>query len=244
MKKVRSAHRPPERGETGRVDESRENSLPPEPQVFIRQRNMPGTNRAPRTQRTRARRCCRSVLARMPWKEAAEPTECVICLDAATSEGTVACAANHVICNACFDTFVASEAAAAAHVDVASLADSERRTFGHVFCPCRGLGGCEATAYDDATVAVAVSKETFGKYLTMRSLVAVSEQVTQAYTEAHATLQDELGKIRATATAVGAATTVSAGNELLAKQLKRTLPNARQCRQCKWGPMDFRARSE
>ena len=43
----------------------------------------------------------------MPWKEAAEPTEssvireptsCVICLAEATSEGTVACAANHVIC--------------------------------------------------------------------------------------------------------------------------------------------------
>ena len=161
---------------------------------------------------------------------------CTICFDEA--ERGVACEASHFTCAECLDDYIRSKAEMLAEVDnLAAKAESngispgqQKVLGGFIFCPCRGLGGCKSSEpLGDAAIAAAVSKATFEVYVESRTLLPLAQASSQAFAEANKALQDEL-----------AAGAVQQGSKLLAQQLARDMPDARQCAVCHYGPMDHR----
>ena len=83
-----------------------------------------------------------------------------------------------------------------------------------------------------------MSSSTFESYLKGRSLWAIHEAKMETFEEAQAALSAELARLPTGAVTAGKRQ--QAGGALLAKQLKTLLKDARQCKECKWGPLDFR----
>ena len=171
---------------------------------------------------------------------------CVICLEE-IAKSTVTCSTGHSICQTCVEPYVDGICSAAVGVEINGLGASQRKTFGRVVCPLSSIG-CAAPPFEDAVVTKALSScgqasNLISKYIEMRSMVRVSEQTEQAFVEAQEALQTELAKLRGAGPQV-VEVARDAGKELLARQLRKSMPNARQCRQCSWGPMDFRACSD
>jgi hypothetical protein len=166
---------------------------------------------------------------------------CVICLE--QSQPVTRCRRGHAICSPCFTSYVQEICSAAASTEINSLPATERQRFGRVHCPCAGAaGGCDTAAFSDTAVASSLTDEaTLARYLEMRALLPIHEATTKVYEEANATLQEELVRLRASA---GSALPADPGQLLLAKMLRRNMPNARQCKQCGWGPMAFKACSD
>ena len=114
--------------------------------------------------------------------------------------------------------------------DLESLDNPKRE--GRLCCP-----SCPKLAFTDAEVAQHVSSSTFESYLEGRSLWAIHEAKMETFEEAQAALSAELARLP---TGAAAGKRQQAGGALLAKQLRTLLKDARQCKECKWGPLDFR----
>ena len=171
---------------------------------------------------------------------------CVICLED-DAEPAVGCSRGHKVCASCFSSYVDGICKDAKEVEIPALKADERKVFGKVFCPCTGAaGGCDSAAFSDATVSAALvssvgTLSVHATYLKTQTLLPISDAAMAAYEEANSVLQAELTKMRASADVTES---TDVGSALLAKQLRRAIPNARQCRQCGWGPMAFRACSD
>ena len=165
---------------------------------------------------------------------------CVVCYEAVTAAtGAIRCSEEHETCNECFESIVTRASDDAAEVDIASLSAHERRHFGLVQCPCAGRSVhlcCKSGAFSDHAVAQHVSPSAFARYFDMRALVRVHEAETAAFADAQEALHAEIGKLR-----LEPEKAADAGTILLSRQLKKLMPHARQCPDCGWGPMDFRA---
>ena len=155
--------------------------------------------------------------------------ECIICLQP-PSEGALRCAGGHLLCSPCVDAYTASFSCELQSADLESLDGPKRE--GRLCCP-----SCPKLAFTDAEVAQHVSSTTFESYLKGRSLWAIHTAKMETFEEAQAALSAELARLP---TGVTAGKRQQAGGALLAKQLKTLLKDARQCKECKWGPIDFR----
>ena len=171
---------------------------------------------------------------------------CVVCFEPPSEEdvegGGIMCAGapGHLVCPECIEPLVLAkveELKTKVDLDNGASPGQLKALSGFVFCPCRGVaGGCTSEApYTDRDLALAVSADTFSVYLEGRNLKRNAEAERDAYLEAQQTLQEELDAMRAVATAASAH-----GSRLLAKQLKRSMPDARMCAVCRYGPMDHR----
>ena len=165
---------------------------------------------------------------------------CAVCLDDFTDADGASCAEGHFVCAGCFDHLVAVKAEELTHEDNILLAHqaadpaAAQRLAGRIFCPCR-VEGCESDAFRDAYVAKLVSDATFDAYLAARMLLPVAQEASKAFEEAQAALQEEVGALRSQRAGY-----LEQGSKLLAKQMKRQMPDARQCAQCAFGPVDHR----
>jgi len=165
---------------------------------------------------------------------------CMICLESLDGGAFISCAHGHAVCPPCFGQLVTVESEKAAQADPGALPTA----FGRVSCPCSGADGCRAPPFEDLDVAAALKSHpvAFARYIELRGLPTVLSRTQTAFEEAQTALQAEVARLK-TAAKEGSAP-VDTGTVLLAKQLRRVLPNARQCRECGWGPMDFRACSD
>ena len=156
--------------------------------------------------------------------------ECIICLQPPSQHGALRCASGHLLCSPCVDAYTASFSCELQSADLESLDGPKRE--GRLCCP-----SCPKLAFTDAEVAQHVSSTTFESYLKGRSLWAIHTAKMETFEEAQAALSAELARLP---TGVAAGKRQQAGGALLAKQLKTLLKDARQCKECKWGPIDFR----
>ncbi len=160
---------------------------------------------------------------------------CAICLDEASS--ALRCPNDHSICASCFTPFVDDVCRKAAAVELPMLTAAERQRYGRVACPCT----CDHV-FSDAAIAKSLSLTDTGlfeRYMHMRTALAVADQTAKAFEEAQQALQAELVKLRDSSPEASAGS-AKAGNILLANQIQKMMPNARQCKMCGWGPMAFR----
>ena len=173
---------------------------------------------------------------------------CIVCLE--SLKPAAVCSSGHAMCITCFEQYVSDVSSAASEKEITALSAEERRDFGRVQCPCRGIaGGCTSQPFSDAAVVKALLLATSAtapavveKYLEMKTLIRVTESTEKAFAEAQEALQVELANLKTGAP--DAKGPESAGNHLLSRQLKKLMPNARQCKMCSYGPMDFRACSD
>ena len=156
--------------------------------------------------------------------------ECIICLQPPSQHGALRCVSGHLLCSPCVDAYTASFSCELQSADLESLDGPKRE--GRLCCP-----SCPKLAFTDAEVAQHVSSSTFESYLKGRSLWAIHEAKMETFEEAQAALSAELARLP---TGVAAGKRQQAGGALLAKQLRSLLKDARQCKECKWGPLDFR----
>jgi len=170
--------------------------------------------------------------------------QCVCCLEEC-SAAAIACSNDHRVCNECCTSLVLTaterleqtsdlEHAAAASADEAEVLE----LCGRLRCPCakQSAGGCDSEPYADAAIARAVSDKTFESYLHARTLLPIAQRVRKAYEEAQSALHEELGQLKEVNGAQGVTS-----RRLLAKQLKEQMPDARQCKECGFGPVDKKA---
>ena len=165
-------------------------------------------------------------------RDATSPTEqeCIICLQPPSQHGALRCVSGHLLCSPCVDAYTASFSCELQSADLESLDGPKRE--GRLCCP-----SCPKLAFTDAEVAQHVSSTTFESYLEGRSLWKIHTAKMETFEEAQAALSAELARLP---TGVAAGKRQQAGGALLAKQLRSLLKDARQCKECKWGPLDFR----
>ena len=160
---------------------------------------------------------------------------CVICYD--ESLAGLHCSEGCFTCTECLGTLIevkAEELTSAdnLHITAAGVAEDEVMALaGFIFCPCRGAAGCASTEpYSEAALARTVSAAAFASYVRGRTRLPVAHEASKAFSEAQAALQEELVRLRASSEDVS-----DLGGQLLAKQLAREMPDARQCAQCGYG---------
>ena len=153
--------------------------------------------------------------------------ECIICLQPPSQDGALRCAGGHLLCSPCVDAYTALRVSCRRRPQ--SLDGPKRK--GCLCCPSR-----PKLAFTDAEVAQHVSSTTLS-YLEGRSLWIHTAKM-ETFEEAQAALSAELARLPTGAVTAGKRQ--QAGGALLAKQLRTLLKDARQCKECKWGPLDFR----
>ena len=169
---------------------------------------------------------------------------CVVCLDQVAT--SISCANGHSMCSLCLGEYVDGICETAATTEIPSLSADEKKIFGHVTCPCAGAAGdCDAQPFRATSVvsALAGNDACLERFLNMTTLLPIADATAKVFEEANSTLQDELAKLRL-GNNIGEPAQADAGELLLSKQIKRLMPNARQCKMCHWGPMSFLACSD
>lgn len=151
---------------------------------------------------------------------------CCVCFDEEPSGG-IMCSGDptHLVCSSCLEPLVKTKVE-----ELRATGDDD----GFIFCPLHGRHGCTSQA-PFTGLAQTVSGETFNKYLEGRSARRLAEAERKAYADAHQIMQDEMKALKSVSSAATAR-----GSRLLAKQLQRTMPDARQCPACSHGPIDHR----
>ena len=164
---------------------------------------------------------------------------CIVCFDSASS--AILCANQHAVCDGCCEMLVKTTAEGIAGVSdleataAAADAGTALELSGRLRCPCAKLsaGGCDAPPYADSHVALHVPESAFEMYVTARTLLPIAQKARLTYQDAQSALCEELGELKE-ATAKQA----NISRKLLAKQLQQQMPDARQCRECGFGPVD------
>ena len=167
---------------------------------------------------------------------------CVVCFEPAAAGISCAGEPKHFTCSDCLEQLVLHKAQQLKETDeIGKRADGSspevaKALAGFIFCPCHGVGGCIAKQpFPERDLASVLSDEAFSTYVEGRTLLKCAEAESKAYQDANETLQSELNGMRAATGAV-----IAHGSKLLAKQMKREMPDARQCAVCSYGPMDHR----
>mmetsp|Transcript_223 Transcript_223/g.575 ORF Transcript_223/g.575 Transcript_223/m.575 type:complete len:770 (-) Transcript_223:592-2901(-) len=175
---------------------------------------------------------------------------CIVCFDEEVpADRGVACRGPdaHFTCDGCLERIVIDTATQVRETNelVAQAAAAEaggdrRRVWfltGRVCCPSR-MPDCPSDPYADGAVARHVSEAAFAAHMHARTLLPIAREAQQVFERAQETMRAEVERIRAQ---VRAGLEVEQGRALLAAQLRQQMPNARQCRQCGFGPIDHMA---
>eukprot|EP00618_Florenciella_parvula_P031925 CAMPEP_0119527012 /NCGR_PEP_ID=MMETSP1344-20130328/41521_1 /TAXON_ID=236787 /ORGANISM="Florenciella parvula, Strain CCMP2471" /LENGTH=655 /DNA_ID=CAMNT_0007566143 /DNA_START=191 /DNA_END=2155 /DNA_ORIENTATION=+ len=171
---------------------------------------------------------------------AEQTTVCSISFDECPVSKGLRCAHGHFVSDDYADQYVRTKNEGVVVEDpvlgrIVDLLALQRanRSDGGVYCPQRGLGGCDAPAYTDQHVAGHVSEETFQGYIDVKMRVAERAVHDRAQGDLQAEIDrinEELGRHN-----------IQVSRERLQQELRRQFPNAYQCRQCGFGPIDHMA---
>merc|ERR1712137_629474 len=163
-------------------------------------------------------------------KDVSPVQECIVCFDSVDSASCGRCAdsfAGHVLCRDCLTQHV--------KVQTDPLTSSETlqrqgRPDGSVKC---AADGC-SRMWEASAIARLVPSEGFEQACELRLRVREGA----IYAKAQAQLSAEITKVNELLRAERSQLRVRASRQLLAEQLRRQMPNARQCGGCGFGPID------
>jgi hypothetical protein len=156
---------------------------------------------------------------------------CVICQDNAEEALGVACSGGgserHFVCGECLEQYVRQESA---EQDITRLSYRE----GHILCPlapkslsdtrnAHHLTCRNSVHYSPVTLQNLLTQQTYAQYTAALAKVAEQNGYVQSLSTASQQSQDD------------------EHNAMLAEQIRRLMPDARQCHQCHHGPIDIYA---
>lgn len=198
---------------------------------------------------TVAAKCVQAAREATNWVRQARQRTCCICYEEVPAGRGVACRGPdaHFTCDGCLERIVIDTATQVRETNelVAQAAAAEaggdrRRAWflaGCVCCPFR-IPDCPSEPYADRDLAQHVSTATYEAHVHARTLLPIAREAQQVFERAQETMRTEVDRIRAQ---MRAGREVEHGRALLAAQLRQQMPNARQCRQCGFGPIDHMA---
>jgi hypothetical protein len=135
------------------------------------------------------------------------------------------CSDAHFICEDDLNLYVKSES----QIDDMMTLRARRA---RVFCPMKRLKSCNSPEFSDRDLACQVSDETFSCYLLARERLIDQDAFEAAHQSLEATLHQITQDLRTQGKCVYLST------ELVTEQLRRLLPDPRQCGACGFGPVD------
>jgi hypothetical protein len=183
---------------------------------------------------------------------------CLACVDQGEEDqraGVVACANGHCMHSECLEQFVRSRcerlrgvnsltteaAGASSTLELATLE-------GRVPCPCSLAGlRCSAPPLSDALIAKHVSESAFELYIEGRSLLQVAQREEAAFERARTLICTTHSDERTGAPngiSKGEDNEASADRRLLGGLLRSSMPSARQCGRCFFGPIEIKGCSD
>lgn len=178
---------------------------------------------------------------------------CLICFDdEVPEEHGVLCheVDGHFTCDSCLERLVLNTVETVRSTNelaiqaIAAEAQGDwRRSQLLAGCVCCMAAGtdCVSDAFSDRTIARHVSEAALGDYLQVRVLLPIASESQRIFEEAQRVLREEIQRVR---DQIEAGLELEQGRALLAAQLRQQMPNARQCRQCGFGPIDHMACSD
>ncbi len=136
----------------------------------------------------------------------------------------------HFVCVQDFESYV--RFSSAEDTDISSL----RRRQAKILCPMNSTGGaaaapaCDSQPFTEAAIARHVSEDTFSLYFASAARLSAQDAFEQSQHAIQAEVQRILRGIRQG--------TLRYSDDLLVEQLRRLIPDPRQCAQCGYGPVD------
>ena len=157
-------------------------------------------------------------------------SECIVCFERVSKERSGRCAnvsAGHVLCQDCCIGHTTEQTNPLTSMETLR---AQGRPGGGVMCPA---SGCKCL-WEAATLARLLPPDLFEQTCELRMRVREHE----VFAKAQALLAGEMAKINEQLSQERSRLRVRASRQLLVEQLKRQIPDARQCGGCGFGPID------
>ena len=179
----------------------------------------------------------------------AQTCVCAVCYDEEMPAGDgILCGSGHFTCDGCLERHVLGKAEELTslnelHARFVTAEAQDNVTLalelsGRVFCLLRRAdahSGCDAAALGDGAIARHVSEAAFAAHCHAKTLLPVARESARVFNEAQAALRAEVERVQAQ---LREGRAIEEGRALLAAQLRQSMPNARQCGQCGFGPVE------